>query len=174
MADITINGLPLLTPISTDRFEIQRAGVDGESGSYTLQDIIDAVPPSTTAVWGQITGDIAQQSDLQAALSTKLSTGGGNLTGPLDIEAPYNCLSWHNNGGDTGYLASTTNLIVIANTVASDSEFITLNSAAEQVQLGVAGAAGITLVPTGVRITSLVGAGTRDVQVLADGTLVAV
>lgn len=185
MADKFINDLPLLAAALTDEFEMQRpAGVEpGESGKVTLQDIVNQVPASTTAVWGQITGDIAQQSDLQVELDLKaddadlanyLPLSGGNLQGPLDIEAAYSCLTWSSPTGDVGYLQSTDDLVILANTAATDSEYVLMNSVAGVVNIGTSGVVRAEIGDSFVRFGYLAGAGTRDVQVLADGTLVAV
>jgi hypothetical protein len=44
----------------------------------------------TSGVWGQITGDINSQTDLQSALAGKLDLYGGTLTGILNITDPSN------------------------------------------------------------------------------------
>ena len=61
----------------------QTLTLDLPQGSPVTIDI--AVGNANTSVWGQITGDIEDQTDLQESLAGKVSKSGDTMTGPLSF-----------------------------------------------------------------------------------------
>jgi hypothetical protein len=85
MANVTIRDLPPLTLALDDELEIQKSSTF-ESGKITVQKIIDLVPAPPGAVWGQITGTLSAQTDLQNALNAKADVSALNAhTGNTSI-----------------------------------------------------------------------------------------
>lgn len=66
---------------------------------------------SGTATWGNITGNISDQADLQLALNDKLSLSGGTMSGDIDMDG--------NNLVSVGSISATGNISTIANLVLS-------------------------------------------------------
>lgn len=95
MAEVTIGQLAPLTPLNaTDVLEAQR-GDGGGYGKVTVQQIVDETLsqlPSSSVVWGQITGTLSNQTDLQNALNGKANSGAentavwGQITGTLSAQ----------------------------------------------------------------------------------------
>lgn len=83
--ETTINTVELLEESITVSFsvpgqvQVATLGIAGPQGQQGIQG-----PPGADE-WGAITGTLANQTDLAAALNGKLSLGGGTMTGPLNL-----------------------------------------------------------------------------------------
>ena len=71
------NGQPMQYVISTGALYSCQAGTWGKIPSSS----------SGSVAWGNITGTLSNQTDLQTALNAKLSTAGGTMTGALLVHA---------------------------------------------------------------------------------------
>lgn len=74
--------------IGTDIIPLQRGLLPSATyGYYTVDQLATYIRGSTTVAWGQITGTLSNQTDLQTALNAKASLAGATFTGLVNLPA---------------------------------------------------------------------------------------
>jgi len=88
---------------------------------YKIQ-VKNLISAAQGVLWGGIGGTLSDQADLNTALNSKLSLGGGTLVGPVTSTSTWNGVSIVSGGSTTAFLTQFgTYVTIAASTVTNDS-----------------------------------------------------